>query len=63
MNKSLLLCCSIIALVLLATQAEGKKKSLIERICKKCEYCKTDPQCDGCKRCEECVGGSKMVQI
>merc|ERR1711953_124707 len=61
MNKSLFLSCSLILLVVfLAAQAEGKKRSFIERVCKKCEYCKDDPQCDGCKKCVECVSGVKM---
>ena len=62
MNKSLLLCCSIIALVvILAAQADGKKPSILARICNKCEYCKTDPHCDGCKKCGECISGLKTV--
>merc|ERR1739842_40252 len=58
MRKSLFLCCSIIALVVfLAAQADGKKKSFLERVCQKCEYCQEDPQCDGCKKCGECISG------
>ena len=64
MNKSLFLCCSIIALVLfLSAQAEGKKKSFLARVCSKCDYCKTDPNCDGCKKCGECISGLKTVDI
>ena len=63
MNKSLFLSCSLIVLVVfLAAQADGKKRSFLDRVCKKCDYCKEDPQCDGCKRCVECVSGEqKMV--
>merc|ERR1711953_1565154 len=61
MNKSLFLCCSIIVLVVcLAAQTEGqKRKTFLEKICGKCEYCKGDPNCDGCTKCDECLSGLK----
>ena len=62
MNKSLFLSCSLIVLVVfLAAQADGKKRSFLDRVCKKCDYCKDDPQCDGCKKCVDCVSGDKTV--
>ena len=65
MNKSLFLCCSIIVLVVcLAAQTEGqKRKTFLEKICGKCEYCKGDPNCDGCTKCDECLSGLKKVNI
>merc|ERR1712073_61301 len=39
---------------------ERKDRQLLERICKKCSYCDTDPGCDGCARCGQCSSRAEV---
>ena len=52
MNKSVLLTALSVLVVYLVQQSEAG--SVLEGICEKCEYCKTDPGCSGCEQCESC---------
>ena len=56
MNKALLLCSALLVLALCIQNCEAAKarSSLIKSLCEKCDYCKTDPVCDGCNQCSEC---------
>merc|ERR1712109_383823 len=61
MNKSLYLCVTVIVLVvLLSAEASGKTTSpFLSRLCQKCDYCNSDPGCDGCAKCSQWFGGDQ----
>ena len=41
---------------------ERKDRQLLERICKKCSYCDTDPGCEGCARCGQCSSRAEVMK-
>ena len=61
MNKSVVLTALSVLVVYLVQQAEAG--SVLEGICEKCEYCKTDPGCSGCEQCETCRTDPSQVSL
>ena len=41
---------------------ERKDRQLLERICKKCSYCDTDPGCEGCARYGQCSSRAEVMK-
>merc|ERR1712156_105568 len=59
MNKHILMLGLAVTLLCLASLHTVEADGLLNRICEKCNYCKTDPNCDGCQRCGECSSRSQ----
>merc|ERR1711884_995223 len=59
MNKHILMLGLAVTLLCLASLPSVEADGLLNRICEKCNYCKTDPNCDGCQRCGECSSRSQ----
>merc|ERR1712026_633529 len=59
MNKYILMLGLAVTLLCLASLPSVEADGLLNRICEKCNYCKTDPNCDGCQRCGECSSRSQ----
>ena len=41
-------------------EASGGSSGFLDRLCEKCSYCKTDPNCDGCAKCSQCQSRSQV---
>merc|ERR1712039_200375 len=57
MNKTLVLGTLLVLSVYLSKTAEGQEKeksSFLADLCLKCDYCKSDPTCQGCEECSQC---------
>ena len=63
MNKHILMLGLAVTLLCLASLPSVEADGLLNRICEKCNYCKTDPNCDGCQRCGECSSRSQVWSI
>merc|ERR1711920_690084 len=59
MNKLLLVTGLLVALVAVTANAQKKGNNPLNKICVKCDYCKTDQNCDGCAKCGECTSRSQ----
>ena len=62
MNKTVLICGVILATfcILIKAQEDTEESSFLDKLCEKCAYCKTDPNCDGCSKCSECTSRSQV---
>ena len=63
MNKLVLFSGVILAIMVLTANAQKKQGSLLDRICEKCKYCETDPDCNGCAKCNECTSRKQVQQF
>ena len=59
MNKKVLLIGAVLVLMIVLTEAQ-KSVGFLDKVCKNCAYCKTDPSCDGCSKCSECTSKSQV---
>ena len=67
-SKLLLLGLTLATTFVLSQAQEGKKEAkesvgssgFLDRLCEKCSYCKTDPNCDGCAKCSQCKSRSQV---
>ena len=66
MNKYLLMLSVLLMVMLVGVHAQAGVSSspgssgFLDRVCEKCSYCKTDPNCDGCAKCADCASRSQV---
>ena len=62
MNKTLVLGTLLVLSVYLSKTAEGQEKSsFLADLCLKCDYCKSDPTCQGCEECSQCQNRKQVT--
>ena len=64
MNKTLVLGTLLVLSVYLSKTAEGQEKeksSFLADLCLKCDYCKSDPTCEGCEECSQCQNRKQVT--
>ena len=64
MNKTLVLGTLLMLSVYLSKTAEGQEKeksSFLADLCLKCDYCKSDPTCQGCEECSQCQNRKQVT--
>ena len=64
MNKYILLLGVVLSCLVSVSLAQkdegGNSPGFLDKLCEKCQYCKTDPDCNGCAKCNECKSRSQV---